>query len=129
MIEEHAQRTGSPRRARVLARWDALLAAGAFVKVMPHDYKRVLARARGAGAESDGVRSTPSGGRRLMGKLGGFLQIERARRALPRRRPSASHDYREFLLVRAPARAARPGRALHGLRRAVLPQRAARSAT
>jgi glutamate synthase domain-containing protein 3 len=42
LIEEHAQRTGSPVAARVLADWDGLLARGAFVKVMPHDYKRVL---------------------------------------------------------------------------------------
>jgi glutamate synthase (NADPH/NADH) large chain/glutamate synthase (ferredoxin) len=28
--------------ARVLGEWDELLAKGAFVKVMPHDYKRVL---------------------------------------------------------------------------------------
>jgi glutamate synthase (NADPH/NADH) large chain/glutamate synthase (ferredoxin) len=42
MVEEHAQRTGSPVAARVLADWDELIARGAFVKVMPHDYKRVL---------------------------------------------------------------------------------------
>jgi glutamate synthase domain-containing protein 3 len=42
LIEEHVQRTGSPVAARVLADWDGLLARGAFVKVMPHDYKRVL---------------------------------------------------------------------------------------
>ena len=42
MIEEHARRTGSPVAERVLSEWGALLAAGAFVKVMPHDYKRVL---------------------------------------------------------------------------------------
>jgi glutamate synthase domain-containing protein 2/glutamate synthase domain-containing protein 1/glutamate synthase domain-containing protein 3 len=42
MIEEHLRRTTSPVAARVLAEWDRLLAAGAFVKVMPHDYKRVL---------------------------------------------------------------------------------------
>ena len=42
MIEEHLQRTDSPVAARVLADWDGLLARGAFVKVMPHDYKRVL---------------------------------------------------------------------------------------
>jgi glutamate synthase domain-containing protein 2/glutamate synthase domain-containing protein 1/glutamate synthase domain-containing protein 3 len=42
LIEEHAQRTDSPVAARVLAEWDGLLARGAFVKVMPHDYKRVL---------------------------------------------------------------------------------------
>ncbi|HTW42329.1 MAG TPA: glutamate synthase large subunit [Solirubrobacteraceae bacterium] len=42
MIEEHRLRTDSPVAADVLARWEELLAAGAFVKVMPHDYKRVL---------------------------------------------------------------------------------------
>jgi glutamate synthase (NADPH/NADH) large chain/glutamate synthase (ferredoxin) len=43
MIEEHLKRTDSPVAARVLADWDGLLGRGAFVKVMPHDYKRVLA--------------------------------------------------------------------------------------
>ncbi len=42
LIAEHEQRTGSPVAARVLAQWQELLAQGAFVKVMPHDYKRVL---------------------------------------------------------------------------------------
>jgi glutamate synthase domain-containing protein 3 len=42
MIEEHLRRTDSPIAARVLRDWPALLGAGAFVKVMPHDYKRVL---------------------------------------------------------------------------------------
>jgi glutamate synthase domain-containing protein 3 len=41
-VHEHQQRTDSPVAARVLADWEALLDAGAFVKVMPHDYKRVL---------------------------------------------------------------------------------------
>jgi glutamate synthase (NADPH/NADH) large chain/glutamate synthase (ferredoxin) len=43
LISEHGQRTGSPVAERVLAGLDELLAKGAFVKVMPHDYKRVLA--------------------------------------------------------------------------------------
>jgi glutamate synthase domain-containing protein 2/glutamate synthase domain-containing protein 1/glutamate synthase domain-containing protein 3 len=43
LIAEHAQRTASPVAARVLDEFDVLLASGAFVKVMPHDYKRVLA--------------------------------------------------------------------------------------
>jgi glutamate synthase (NADPH/NADH) large chain/glutamate synthase (ferredoxin) len=43
LIEEHARRTGSPVAARVLDAWDQLLGGGAFVKVMPRDYKRVLA--------------------------------------------------------------------------------------
>ncbi len=46
LVEEHGRRTGSPVAARVLADWDGLLERGAFVKVMPHDYKRVLRRAR-----------------------------------------------------------------------------------
>ena len=47
MIEEHLRRTGSPVAERVLAEWEQLLARGAFVKVMPHDYKRVLREAAG----------------------------------------------------------------------------------
>jgi glutamate synthase domain-containing protein 2/glutamate synthase domain-containing protein 1/glutamate synthase domain-containing protein 3 len=42
LIAEHQQRTGSPVAARVLGEWEALLGRHAFVKVMPHDYKRVL---------------------------------------------------------------------------------------
>jgi glutamate synthase (NADPH/NADH) large chain/glutamate synthase (ferredoxin) len=42
MIEEHLRHTDSPVARDVLARFEQLLAAGAFVKVMPHDYKRVL---------------------------------------------------------------------------------------
>jgi glutamate synthase domain-containing protein 2/glutamate synthase domain-containing protein 1/glutamate synthase domain-containing protein 3 len=42
MIEEHQRRTDSPVAARVLEQWGELLGKGAFVKVMPHDYKRVL---------------------------------------------------------------------------------------
>ena len=42
MVEEHRQRTGSPVAERVLGRWEELISSGAFVKVMPHDYKRVL---------------------------------------------------------------------------------------
>jgi glutamate synthase (NADPH/NADH) large chain/glutamate synthase (ferredoxin) len=42
LVEEHRARTESPVAAGVLKRWDALLAAGAFVKVMPNDYRRVL---------------------------------------------------------------------------------------
>jgi glutamate synthase (NADPH/NADH) large chain/glutamate synthase (ferredoxin) len=59
MIEEHGDRTGSPVAAAVLERFDALLAAGAFVKVTPHDYKRVLREraeeeALAASAQADG---------------------------------------------------------------------------
>jgi glutamate synthase domain-containing protein 2/glutamate synthase domain-containing protein 1/glutamate synthase domain-containing protein 3 len=52
LIEEHGERTGSPVAARVLAAFEDLLVRGAFIKVMPHDYKRVLAE-RAAAAETD----------------------------------------------------------------------------
>jgi glutamate synthase domain-containing protein 2/glutamate synthase domain-containing protein 1/glutamate synthase domain-containing protein 3 len=42
MISEHEQRTSSPVARRVLAEWEQLLDQGAFVKVMPGDYRRVL---------------------------------------------------------------------------------------
>jgi glutamate synthase (NADPH/NADH) large chain/glutamate synthase (ferredoxin) len=42
LIEEHRRRTDSPVAERVLADFDGLLQRGTFVKIMPHDYKRVL---------------------------------------------------------------------------------------
>jgi glutamate synthase domain-containing protein 2/glutamate synthase domain-containing protein 1/glutamate synthase domain-containing protein 3 len=64
MIEEHLRRTDSPVAARVLGEWDQLLARGAFVKVMPNDYKRVLRElaeeeARAAVAAENGNLSAP----------------------------------------------------------------------
>jgi glutamate synthase domain-containing protein 3 len=44
LLEEHHLRTGSANAARVLADWDAMLPK--FVKVMPRDFKRVLAERR-----------------------------------------------------------------------------------
>jgi glutamate synthase (NADPH/NADH) large chain len=41
LIEEHAERTGSNVATEVLGNWNTAL--GQFVKVMPTDYKRVLA--------------------------------------------------------------------------------------
>ncbi|HLF77862.1 MAG TPA: glutamate synthase-related protein, partial [Dehalococcoidia bacterium] len=41
LLEEHREATGSLNAARVLDNWDAMLPR--FVKVMPRDYKRVLA--------------------------------------------------------------------------------------
>jgi glutamate synthase (NADPH/NADH) large chain/glutamate synthase (ferredoxin) len=42
LVEEHATRTASPVATRLLGEWEPLIERGAFVKVMPHDYKRVL---------------------------------------------------------------------------------------
>ena len=65
MIEEHVQRTDSQVGARVLDEWEGLLARNAFVKVMPHDYRRVLrelaeeeARAAAGHAPSNGATAT-----------------------------------------------------------------------
>jgi len=43
LVAEHQRLTDSPVSARVLANWQQLLDDDAFMKVMPHDYKRVLA--------------------------------------------------------------------------------------
>ncbi len=55
MISEHEQRTDSPVARRVLAEWEQLLAGGAFVKVMPTDYKRVLAELAEEEEQAEGV--------------------------------------------------------------------------
>jgi glutamate synthase (NADPH) large chain len=49
LVSEHRERTGSAVAERLLADWPAALER--FVKVMPHDYKRVLAE-RAAAAEA-----------------------------------------------------------------------------
>jgi len=51
LIARHAQYTGSTRAAQVLAQWDAM--APKFVKVMPKDYKRVIAAIKKA--QDDGL--------------------------------------------------------------------------
>ena len=49
LVEEHLELTGSANARRVLADWDGMLPK--FIKVMPYDYKRVLAeRARAVSA-------------------------------------------------------------------------------
>jgi glutamate synthase (NADPH/NADH) large chain/glutamate synthase (ferredoxin) len=65
IVQEHLQRTASPVAARVLADWDALLERGAFVKVMPHDYKRVLRELAEAQARAASVHAAGNGGMRI----------------------------------------------------------------
>ena len=50
LVEEHYRATGSANAERVLGAWDEMLAK--FVKVMPRDYKRVLAERAAAHAQS-----------------------------------------------------------------------------
>ena len=40
LIQEHYEQTGSSNARRVLDDWETMLPK--FVKVMPHDYKRIL---------------------------------------------------------------------------------------
>jgi glutamate synthase (ferredoxin) len=54
LLERHRELTGSERAAALLGDWDA--AAGTFVRVIPHDYRRVLeaqARMMAAGLGPD----------------------------------------------------------------------------
>jgi glutamate synthase domain-containing protein 3 len=64
MVEEHLARTASPVAERLLGEWEQLLGRGAFVKVMPHDYKRVL-RER---AEAQALADRASAGGTLAGR-------------------------------------------------------------
>jgi glutamate synthase (NADPH/NADH) large chain/glutamate synthase (ferredoxin) len=58
LVDEHLRRTGSPVARRVLDEWESLL--GAFVKVFPADYKRVLAELAQAEAEAaEGAATAP----------------------------------------------------------------------
>ena len=49
MIERHVQYTGSRKAKKVLEAWESMLPK--FVKVMPVDYKRVLAERKKAAAK------------------------------------------------------------------------------
>ena len=62
LIEEHRQCTGSSVAARVLAQWEQLIPEGAFVKVMPHDYKRVLAERAQRDVVAQAAAHAPSNG-------------------------------------------------------------------
>ena len=142
-IEEHCERTGSGSRSGVLADWAGSL--NSMVKVMPHDYRRALAEASAEGeaevaAAAAGPMATPGYAaaaphgptspadvpdareeRELMGELGGFLRLERV--GFEKRDPHERvHDYQQYFGLPDGACPARPGRALHGLRRALLPR-------
>ena len=120
---DHAARPGSP--AATTRR--SCCCTGAtrreqFVKVMPRDYKRVLA-ARGRGARRRPGRRV----RRARRSTGANGQADRFHRAQAQqaagaaRSPSALHDWREVYKLHPPQALARSGRALHGLRHPVLP--------
>ncbi len=78
MLERHRDFTGSPRAAWVLEHWAD--AQPRFIKVFPHEYKRVLGVARAtsvyASPTSSSSQVTPPQ-RCCMGKVTGFLEIQR----------------------------------------------------
>ena len=51
LIEEHRDLTGSTVAAGILADWESTL--GQFVKVMPRDYKRIMAERAERSEEED----------------------------------------------------------------------------
>ena len=73
MIEEHQRRTGSPVAARVLDELGASCSRrGAFVKVMPHDYKRVLRElAEEEALAASAARQRPTAAARPLDAVGG----------------------------------------------------------
>ena len=96
-IARHAEETGSPRANWILENWDAMLPK--FVKVFPHEYKRVLGVKRQAVAmEVAWVKST------------GFLEYQRE---TPERRPVAERVndwfevYQDFPLEKVQTQGAR----------------------
>jgi glutamate synthase domain-containing protein 3 len=46
LIEEHLRRTGSPQARKILANWSSVLPN--FIKIYPHELKRVLGVERSA---------------------------------------------------------------------------------
>jgi glutamate synthase (NADPH) large chain len=57
LLERHRDLTGSPRAAWILENWAE--AQGRFIKVFPHEYKRVLGVARVEKAEGSATHSSP----------------------------------------------------------------------
>jgi glutamate synthase domain-containing protein 2/glutamate synthase domain-containing protein 1/glutamate synthase domain-containing protein 3 len=58
LLERHRELTGSPRAAWILEHWED--AQPKFIKVFPHEYKRVLGIARAESADASKVSSTTS---------------------------------------------------------------------
>ncbi len=72
LLERHLMHTGSDQAKALLDDWDATLSH--FVKVMPRDYRRALQQLE---AERLALRSRGRIGSGQMGKVTGFLEIER----------------------------------------------------
>src|SRR5436190_487231 len=69
LVEEHRARTASTVATHVLAEWQSLI--GSWVKVMPTDYKRVLAEARSRRAEPASMNGAHEHGEAVAAPTGG----------------------------------------------------------
>ena len=127
LIEEHAERTASPVAERLLRRLGVLPAALQEGHAARLQARAGRARERGSALDRArrvdrrrGVRD--DGAEHLMGKIGALPgdRADRAARARPGGADRGLQGVRPHAAGRGPARA---GRALHGVRRAVLPQR------
>ena len=89
LITRHIQPTGSDHAAKLLLDWSQTREQ--FVKVMPRDYKRVLAAEAAARAEGRDVGFAELvGAQALMGKPTGFIELKRSKQpARPGRRAAA----------------------------------------
>ena len=133
LVEEHAGARGSPVARALLDDWDG--AAAALRQGLP---ARLQARAGRAGRAPAAPRRTSRRRRRRRGGEGrhdgGAERPDGRARSLPRRSTASASRTRDPLerVARLPTSSsssrrddelAAPGRALHGVRRAVLPQR------
>ncbi len=65
LIARHVELTGSPRGKWILANWGTMLPK--FVKVFPHEYKRVLRIPQAQSQVTSSAVAGPSSGRRPHG--------------------------------------------------------------
>ncbi len=124
LLERHRDLTGSPRAAWILEHWAD--AQPRFIKVFPHEYKRVLGVPRAESVYASPINLVASGGghRRGAAWVRSLVFLKSIASSLTRRKRGRA---RQRLVRNLPAvsgrKAARAGRALHGLRRSLLPHR------
>ena len=64
LISKHVEATGSPRGKRVLENWDQMLPR--FIKVFPHEYKRVMGERKKKAAEAAALAAAAQAGAETM---------------------------------------------------------------
>ena len=95
LIASHAGHTGSTLAADALSSWP--LTCSRMVKVIPKDYKRILVAQARAKSERSGSSPSPSSWGSRVGKITGFMEIQRGKHPA---RPIAERvrDWKEVYL-------------------------------